>query len=447
MKKTFHKGLSLALVLMLVLSVCFISGMISTTALSEDVKIARNLFGNWEVPKWEEADYVSHVGDLTQNLIYQKAPYYFNGTDYVSASNHAELPKLTDGTIHTNWCNTSFYKAYNYSYAGTTYSGSAHRMYYDLGDVHKVSSIYLVDANNSISSNLTLPSFKIFTSQDKSGHLLFDLKEADVDYKITEAENMVNATGSYAIVYTIEFAQPLDARYVGFEFPQYGCYKNDPQLGGNGTAGGNSFVLYELAVYGEDVYKNATINQTAYDTANVVANSGLDFSESLISGMLPYEYNPSTGTTTLQSATGSNGDYARWTDGVISSSNTDVFNGTVGGRGVYYDLVSNGKISKVTLVDFTGWAANNDLRLPGFEIYASMTSDGADLFNASNKVAVASCNQAIQGPAASKSIVYTITFAEPVDARYIGVKIPNPACMKGGTNLPYLVNLLSRIIK
>ena len=432
MKKTFHKGIALAISLALIVSVCLLGGTISTTALDENVKIARNQFGNWEVPKWEEADYISHVGDLSQNLIYGKTPYYYDGTNYLaSGSCSAELAKLTDGVIHTNWCNTSFYKSYNYTYQGTTYSGASHRMYYDLGDVHKVSSIYLVDANNSVSSNLTLPSFKIFTSENTSGNLLFDLEEADVDYTITEAENMVNANGSYAIVYTIEFRQPLDARYVGFEFPQYGCYKNDPQNGGNG---GNAFVLYELAVYGEDVYKNVTVNQTAHDTANVITDTGIDFSESLVSGMLPYEYNPSTGVTTLQSATGSLGDYTRWTDGDINSANTSVFNGSTGGKGVYYDLTVNGKISKVVLVDFTGWAANNDLRLPSFEVYASLTHDGADLFNASNKVAIASCNQGVQGPAASRSIVYTITFAEPVDARYIGVKIPNPSCMKGNTN-------------
>lgn len=437
MKKSFHKGLALALSLILITSVCLLGGTLSITALDENVKITRNQFGNWEINKWGEADFESHVGNLSKNLIYGKSPYYYNGTDYISGSTHAELSKLTDGVIHTNWCNTSFYKSYNYTYAGTAYSGSAHRMYYDLGDVNKVSSIYLVDANNSVSSNLTLPSFKIFTSENTSGHLLFDLKEADVSYTISESENMTNATGTYSIVYTIEFNQPIDARYIGFEFPQYGCYKNDPALTG-AAAGGNSFVLYELAVYGEDSYKNATVTQTAHATTSVVADTGIDFSKSLISGMLPYEYNPSTGASTLQTNTSK---YPLLTDGVIGTTSPEVFNNSSGGKGIYYDLVGNGRISKVVLVDFTGWAANNDLRLPGFEVYASLTHDGADLFNASNKVAIASCNQGVQGPAASRSIVYTITFAEPVDARYIGVKLSNPGCMKGGTTATVLNEL------
>ena len=173
MKNTFHKGLALALSLILVLSVCFIGGMVATAVPNEEnATITQTIYGNHELNTAEKA--LEKIGDLSKSLISGKTPYYYDGTSFVSGGDNNNFVLMTDNAIG-NFSNIKFCKQYSYEYEGTNYSGNAQRMYYDLGADFTVDEIVLVDASNTDASNLTLPSFKVFLSETANEHLLFDI--------------------------------------------------------------------------------------------------------------------------------------------------------------------------------------------------------------------------------------------------------------------------------
>ena len=342
----------------------------------DNATVTQTIYGKHDLDTAEEA--LEKIGDLSKSLISGKTPYYYDGTSFVSGGGNDHFVRMTDNAI-VDYSNIKFYNQYSYQYEGKNYSGNAQRMYYDLGADFTVDEIVLVDASNTDDSNLTLPSFKVFLSETANEHLLFDIESLNTSYSVTA--NTTTPGGYKAIVYKISFNNPVDARYIGFEFPEVASAK-----------GAQNVVIYELAAFGQEKKVDWTVNTENKETADYTINTS-----NLIYGINPDE---------------KGGTITRWTDGQKTCS-------PAGMNKLSFQLVDETKIEKVRVISQNGYESKAT-RLGAYDIYIADTFE--DLYKEENKVATfTSDSTSTEYLAAIDTFEFTENYA--TTGKYIGFHI------------------------
>jgi len=404
MKISFRNAWAILLSLILVMTV-FVGGT-GVTAVSDDenATVTQTIYNTHDVNTPEEV--VANIGNLSQSVLSGKTPLYYNGTDYILGSDAFKL--LTDNTIGT-FFNQNFYKSYSYEHEGTTYSGTASRMYFDLSASYKLTSVILVDASNTSSSNLTLPSFKVFLSNSASGHQLFDVEASNTSYSITA--NTTTPGDSKAIVYNITFAEPVTAKYIGFEFPDDACAK-----------GVDNVVIYEVAAFGTEIPADVKIASTTGMNTDAVPTNAKD---NIIYGK------------TIAESTASA--FAHFTDGANTGKGA-------GGSGwpykLTYQLDGNFKINEVQVISGT-----NDNRIGEFEIYIS--DSASTLFDGENLKATVTGTHVnwITGGTTIDTVSFSDEYA--TEGTFFGLKLikKSPATATGASYIHEVIVKGTEVVK
>ena len=110
MKKSFHKGLALALSLILIMSVCLVGGLVTTAVTDNDnITVTQTIYAHDAIN--EESEIKAAIGDLSTNLLFGLNTYYLKKGSYTTST--SIFPELNDGEIattgSTDWFNTDFY--------------------------------------------------------------------------------------------------------------------------------------------------------------------------------------------------------------------------------------------------------------------------------------------------------------------------------------------------
>ena len=263
--------------------------------------------------------------------------------------------------------------------SGTVLAKTNCRFVLDLGKVYNINTFLVAGSKNQN----PITSFEIYVGDNNA--TLFDSENKVANY--TRAEGSTNHQ------YVVTLNEAVSAKYFGVKILEVDT--------ATAVVVDQSIYLNELGAYGttnNTVTTQTTLNKT-----------------SLLQGVEPVAvYNNSKQSVSTSVASDKATKLNLWTNGLVTDNvySLRMWNAT-GGMTIAYDLGKSFNISDVALVSGSNDGAYT--YVTKWEAYASNSLE--DLFSGSN------CYAYVENTTSTNRVVNIATFSNPVECRYVGIKI------------------------